>query len=120
MAIYDTMEYIGPDVSTTCMGLAASMGAFLLAGGKKGKRFILPNAKVMIHQVMGGARGQATDIEIQAEEILKVKKRINEIIAKNTGQKIEKVEKDTDRDFYMTSKEAKNYGIVDKIISRRG
>jgi len=120
MAIYDTMEYIAPDVSTTCMGMAASMGAFLLAGGKKGKRYILPNAKVMLHQVMGGARGQAADIEIQAEEILKVKKRINEILAKNTGQDIEKVEKDTDRDFYMSSGEARKYGLVDRIIRKRG
>ncbi len=119
MAIYDTMEYIAPDVSTTCMGMAASMGAFLLAGGEKGKRFILPNAKVMLHQVMGGARGQAADIEIQAEEILKVKKRINEILSENTGQNIKKVEKDTDRDFYMTSLEAKKYGVVDEIISKR-
>ncbi len=119
MAIYDTMEYIRPDVSTTCMGMAASMGAFLLAGGEKGKRFILPNAKVMLHQVMGGFKGQATDIEIQAEEILRVKKRINEIISENTGQDLKKVERDTERDFYMTSKEAKDYGVVDEIISKR-
>lgn len=119
MAIYDTMEYIKPDVSTTCMGMAASMGAFLLAGGQKGKRFVLPNAKVMLHQVMGGFRGQATDIEIQAEEILRVKKRINEIISDNTGQKLKKVEKDTERDFYMTAEEAKSYGVVDEIISKR-
>ncbi len=119
MAIYDTMEYIRPDVSTTCMGMAASMGAFLLTGGEKGKRFILPNAKVMLHQVMGGFKGQATDIEIQAEEILRVKKRINEIISENTGQDLKKVERDTERDFYMTSKEAKDYGVVDEIISKR-
>jgi ATP-dependent Clp protease protease subunit len=119
LAIYDTMEYIRPDVSTTCMGMAASMGAFLLAGGKNGKRFVLPNAKVMIHQVMGGVRGQATDIQIQAEEILKLKKRINEILSENTGQKLKKVEKDTERDFYMTAEEAKEYGLVDQIITKR-
>lgn len=119
IAIYDTMQYITPDVSTTCMGIAASMGAFLLAGGKEGKRYSLPNAKVMLHQVMGGFKGQATDIEIQAEEILRVKKRINEIISENTGQDLEKVQEDTERDFYMTAKEAKDYGVIDEIIEKR-
>lgn len=119
IAIYDTMQYIKPDVSTTCMGIAASMGAFLLAGGQEGKRYSLPNAKVMLHQVMGGFKGQATDIEIQAEEILRVKKRINEILSENTGQDIEKVQEDTERDFYMTAEEAKDYGVVDEIINKR-
>jgi len=115
-AIYDTMQYIKPDVTTICVGLAASMGAFLLASGAKGKRFALPNAKIMIHQVMGGARGQAADIKIQAEEILKVRENLNKILAKHTGQPLKKVEKDTDRDYYMTADEAKSYGIIDKII----
>ncbi len=119
IAIYDTMQYIKPNVSTTCMGVAASMGAFLLAGGEKGKRYSLPNAKVMLHQVMGGFKGQATDIEIQAEEILRVKKRINEILSENTDQKMEKIKKDTERDFYMTAQEAKDYGVIDEIISSR-
>lgn len=116
LAIYDTIQYIKPDVSTICVGIAASMGAFLLAGGTKGKRLALPNAKVMIHQVMGGFEGQAADIKIQAEEILRVKEQINKILADHTGQKLEKVEKDTDRDFYMNTKEALEYGIIDKII----
>ncbi len=120
MAIYDTMTYIKPDVSTTCVGMAASMGAFLLAGGAKNKRFALPNSKIMIHQVMGGATGQATDIKIQAEEILKVKESMNKILANHTGQPIEKVEKDTDRDYYMTADEAKAYGVIDRVISRQG
>lgn len=116
LAIYDTMQYIKPQVSTICIGLAASMGAFILAGGARTKRFALPNAKIMIHQVMGGFEGQATDIKIQAEEILRVKEQINKILATHTGQKLEKVEKDTDRDFYMTATEAKKYGIIDKVI----
>lgn len=120
MAIYDTMTYIKPDVSTSCVGMAASMGAFLLAGGAKGKRFALPNSKIMIHQVMGGATGQATDIKIQAEEILKVKDSMNKILANHTGQPIEKVEKDTDRDYYMTAVEALSYGVIDKVITRQG
>lgn len=116
MAIYDTMEYIKPDVSTICVGMAASMGAFLLAGGAKDKRFALPHAKVMIHQVMGGATGQATDIKIQAEEILRVKDVMNEILAAKTGQKKEKIEADTERDNYLTAAEAKAYGLVDDVI----
>ncbi|MBI4272381.1 ATP-dependent Clp endopeptidase proteolytic subunit ClpP [Candidatus Uhrbacteria bacterium] len=117
LAIYDTMQYIKPNVATICIGLAASMGAVLLSGGQKGKRFILPNAEVMIHQVMGGAEGQATDIKIRAEHILKLKDRLNQILATHTGQLSEKIEKDTDRDSYMSAEEAKKYGIVDKIIS---
>ncbi|EKD56197.1 MAG: ATP-dependent Clp protease proteolytic subunit [uncultured bacterium] len=116
LAIYDTMQYIKSDVSTICIGIAASMGAFLLSGGAKDKRLALPNAKIMIHQVMGGFEGQAADIKIQAEEIIRVKNQINKILAKQTGQPLDKVEKDTDRDFYMDSNEAKKYGIVDKII----
>jgi len=117
LAIYDTMQYIKPDVSTICVGLAASMGAVLLAAGAKGKRFALPNSKIMIHQVMGGAQGQASDIKIQAEEILKVKDSLNKILVKHTGQLLKKVETDTDRDYYMTAEEAKTYSIIDKIIS---
>lgn len=116
LAIYDTMNYIKPDVATICIGLAASMGAVLLSSGQKGKRFVLPNAEVMIHQVMGGAEGQATDIKIRAEHILKMKDRLNKILAKNTGQSEAKVEKDADRDFFMSADEAKKYGLVDKII----
>lgn len=119
MAVFDTMSYIKSDVSTFCVGMAASMGAFLLAGGAKGKRFALPNSKIMIHQVMGGATGQATDIKIQAEEILKVKDQINRIMAAATSQPIERIEKDTDRDFYMTAEEAKSYGVIDKVIERQ-
>jgi len=119
MAIYDTMSYIKADVSTVCVGMAASMGAFLLAGGAKGKRFALPNSKIMIHQVMGGVTGQATDIKIQAEEILKVKESMNKILADHTGQPIEKVEKDTDRDYYMTAAESLAYGVIDKVIARQ-
>jgi len=119
MAIYDTMKLIKPDVSTTVVGMAASMGAFLLAGGQKGKRFALPNAKVMIHQVMGGATGQATDIKIQAEEILKVKETMNRILAENTGQPISRIETDTERDYYMTAEEAMNYGAIDKVVARK-
>lgn len=116
LAIYDTMEYIKPDVSTICVGMAASMGAFLLAGGAKGKRFALPNSKVMIHQVMGGATGQATDIKIQAEEILRVKDTLNAILSHKTGQKKEKVELDTERDNYLTAKEAAEYGLIDAVV----
>lgn len=118
LAIYDTMQYVKPDVVTICVGTAASMGAVLLAAGAKGKRFALPNAEVMLHQVMGGAEGPATDIKIRAEHILKVRDRINQILAKHTGQPLEKIEKDTDRDFFMTAEEAKKYGIIDKIISK--
>lgn len=116
MAIYDTIQYIQPDVSTICVGIAASMGATLLAGGTKGKRLILPNAEVMIHQVMGGAEGQASDIEINAKHILKIKERLNRVLAHHTGQSIKKVEKDTDRDYYMSAEEAKEYGLVDQIV----
>ena len=118
MAIYDTMEYIKPDVSTICIGQAASGGAVLLACGAKGKRFALPNAEIMIHQVMGGAEGQASEIEITARQILKIKDKINKILAAHTGQSLEKIERDTDRDFYMSAEEAKSYGVVDKIISK--
>ncbi len=118
MAIYDTMQYIKCDVSTICIGMAASMGAFLLAGGTKGKRYALPNAEIMIHQPSGGAQGQATEIQIVAEQIQKTKEKLNRIIAENTGQPIEKVAKDTDRDNYMTAEEAKAYGIVDHVVSK--
>ena len=117
LAIYDTMNYLKPDVSTICVGMAASMGAVLLAGGQKGKRFCLPNAEVMIHQVMGGVEGQAVDIKIKAEHILKIKGRLNDILAKHTGQALEKIDKDTDRDYFMSAEEAKKYGIIDTIIS---
>ncbi len=116
MAIYDTMQYVKSDVSTICVGMAASMGATLLAAGAKGKRFSLPNSEVMIHQVMGGAEGQATDIKIRAEHILKIKDKMNRILAHHTGQKIAQIEKDTDRDRFMSAEEAKKYGIIDKII----
>ncbi len=119
MGIYDTMQYIKPDVATICLGQAASMGAFLLAGGAKGKRSALPNSRIMIHQPMGGAEGQATDIEIQAEEILRMKKQLNSILAKNSGQTLKKIEADTDRDNYLTSKEAKAYGLIDSILVKR-
>jgi ATP-dependent Clp protease, protease subunit len=119
MAIYDTMQYIKPQVSTICLGLAASMGAFLLAGGAAGKRFVLPNARVMIHQPSGGAGGQATDIEIQAKEILKTKKRLNEILAKNTRQPLERIEKDAERDYWMSAVEAKEYGLIDEVITSK-
>ena len=118
MAIYDTMKYIKCDVSTICIGMAASMGAFLLAGGTKGKRFALPNAEVMIHQPSGGAQGQATEIQIVAEQILKTKKKLNEMLSENTGQSYEKVAQDTERDNWMTANEAKEYGIVDKVIEK--
>lgn len=117
LAIYDTMNYIKCDVSTVCMGMAASMGAFLLAGGIKGKRFALPNADIMIHQPSGGAQGQATEIQIVAEKILATKKKLNEILAANTGQPIEVIERDTDRDNYMTAEEAKAYGLIDAVIT---
>lgn len=118
LAIYDTMQYIKADVSTICVGIAASMGAVLLAAGAKGKRFALPNSEVMIHQVMGGAEGQATDIKIMAEHILKTKDKLNKILAKHTGQKITTLEKDTDRDYFMDPEEAKKYGLIDKIITK--
>ena len=117
LAIYDTMQYIKSDVSTICVGIAASMAAVLLASGAKGKRFSLPNSEVMIHQVMGGAEGQASDIKIRAEHILKTKERLNNILAKHTGQKTTKIDKDTDRDRFMSAEEAKKYGLIDKIIS---
>jgi ATP-dependent Clp protease protease subunit len=118
LAIYDTMKYIKPDVSTICIGMAASMGAFLLAGGKKGMRYALPNSKILIHQVMGGFEGQASDIKIQATEVLKTKDQINKILATNTGQKLSKIEIDTDRDFFMRADEALKYGIIDKITNK--
>lgn len=118
MAVYDTMQYIKCDVSTICIGMTASMAAVLLASGAKGKRFGLPNSEIMLHQVMGGATGQATDIKIRAEHILKVKDRINRILAKHTGQTVAKIEKDTDRDNFMTAEEAKKYGLIDKIITK--
>jgi ATP-dependent Clp protease, protease subunit len=120
LAIYDTMQYIKCDVSTICVGVAASMGAILLAAGAKGKRFVLPNSEVMIHQVMGGAEGQATDVKIRAEHILKTKDRLNKLLAFHTGQKIAAIERDTDRDNFMTAEEALKYGIVDKVISKQG
>ena len=119
LGIYDTMQYIKPDVSTICLGQAASMGAFLLAGGAKGKRSALPNSRIMIHQPMGGTEGQAADIKIQAEEILRMKKQLNTILAKNTGQTLKKIETDTDRDNYLTSREAKKYGLIDSILTKR-
>ena len=119
MAIYDTMQYIKCDVSTICMGMAASMGAFLLSAGAKGKRLALPNSEIMIHQPLGGAKGQATDIEIQAKQILRIKATLNEILAANTGKPLEVIERDTDRDNYMTAQEALDYGIIDKILTRR-
>ena len=119
MGIYDTMNYIKPDVATICMGQAASMGAFLLAGGKKGKRSALPNARIMIHQPLGGAEGQASDIKIHADEILRLKNTLNKVLAKNTKQTLKKIESDTDRNFFMSTKEAKDYGIIDTILSGR-
>ena len=117
-AIYDTMQHIRADVSTICLGQAASMGAFLLAAGTKGKRMALPHSRVLIHQPLGGAQGQATDIEIQAAEIVRIKKSLNEILANNTGQSMKKIEKDTDRDYIMTPQEALEYGMIDKVVSR--
>ena len=119
MAIYDTMKYIKCDVEVTCIGMAASMGAFLLSSGTKGKRYALPNAEIMIHQPLGGAQGQATEIQIAAEHILKTKKKLNEILASNSGQPLEVVEADTDRDNWMTAKEAQEYGLIDKVIETR-
>lgn len=119
MAIYDTMNYIKCDVSTICMGLAASMGAFLLAGGAKGKRLALPNSEIMIHQPSGGARGQASDIKIVADNIIKTRKRLNEMLAANTGRPLENIERDTERDNFMTAEEAKDYGLIDEIVTKR-
>ena len=119
LAIYDTMQYIKPDVSTICIGMAASMGAFLLSSGAKGKRIALPNAEIMIHQPSGGSQGQCTDIQIQAEQILKIKKRLNAILAENTGKDIETIERDCERDHFMTAEEAQTYGIIDKVIYKR-
>ena len=118
MAIYDTMQYIKPDVSTICIGMAARMGAFLLAGGQKGKRFALPNSEIMIHQPSGGARGQATEIQIVAENILKTKKKLNEILAANTGKPYEQIVRDTERDNYMSAEEAREYGLIDAVITK--
>ncbi|WP_305757078.1 ATP-dependent Clp endopeptidase proteolytic subunit ClpP [Paenibacillus zeirhizosphaerae] len=117
MAIFDTMQFIKPDVSTICVGMAASMGAFLLNAGAKGKRYALPNSEIMIHQPLGGAQGQATDIEIRARRILKMRDKLNRILAERTGQPLDRIEKDTDRDYFMTADEAKEYGLVDKVIS---
>ena len=119
MAIYDTMQFIKPDVSTLCVGMAASMGAFLLSAGTKGKRFSLPNSRVMIHQPSGGAQGQASDIEIHARDILKTRDQLNRILAHNTGQTVEKIERDTERDYFMFADEAQAYGVVDQVISKR-
>ena len=119
MGIYDTMNYIKCDVSTICVGMAASMGAFLLSSGAKGKRYTLPNSEIMVHQPLGGAQGQASDIAIQAEHILKIKKRMNKILSENTSQPLDKIEKDVDRDFYMTAEEALAYGLVDRIFDKR-
>lgn len=119
MAIYDTMQFIKPDVSTLCVGMAASMGAFLLSAGTKGKRFSLPNSRVMIHQPSGGAQGQASDIEIHARDILKTRDQLNRILASNTGQTVEKIERDTERDYFMFADEAQAYGVVDQVISKR-
>ena len=119
MAIYDTMNYIRPDVSTICIGMAASMGAFLLSSGAKGKRFALPNSEIMIHQVLGGSQGQASDVEIQTKQLLKIKNKLNKLLSENVGKPVEVVEKDTDRDNYLTAEEAKNYGIVDQVFYSR-
>ncbi len=119
LAIYDTMQYVKPDITTLCVGTAASMAAVLLAAGTKGKRIALPNAEVMIHQVMGGAEGQATDIKIRAEHILKIKSRLDQILAKHTNQNLSKIDKDTDRDHFMSAEEAKKYGIIDKILTNK-
>jgi len=119
LAIYDTMQYIRPDVSTICIGMAASMAAVLLAGGAKGKRTALPNSRIMIHQPWGGVQGAASDISIQAEEILRMKRRLNQILAEHTGKPVEQIERDTDRDYYMSSEEAKAYGLIDNILVKR-
>jgi len=120
LAIYDTMQYIKPDVCTICMGQAASMGAFLLAAGTKGKRYALPSSRIMIHQPLGGFQGQATDIEIHAKEILRLKKYLNEKLAEFTGKSVKKIEKDTERDYFMSAEEAKEYGLIDKVLQKRG
>jgi ATP-dependent Clp protease protease subunit len=120
MSIFDTMQFIKPDVSTLCMGLAASMGAFLLAAGAKGKRFALPNSRLMIHQPSGGAQGQATDIEIQAREILKLRENLNQILADRTGQTLDRIKSDSERDYFMSSAEAKDYGLIDQVLVKRG
>ncbi len=120
LSIFDTMNFIKPDVSTLCIGMAASMGAFLLAAGAKGKRFALPNSKIMIHQPLGGAQGQATDIEIHAREILKTREQLNRILAERSGQPLEKIQADTERDYFMGAAEARDYGLVDQVIERRG
>jgi ATP-dependent Clp protease protease subunit len=119
MAIYDTMQYIKPDVSTICIGQAASMGALLLTAGAHGKRYALPNSRIMIHQPLGGAQGQASDIEIQAQEILRMKDMLNDILAHHTGQPLKRIKRDTDRDFFMSSKEAKEYGLIDEVVQRK-
>ena len=119
LAIYDTMQYVKSPIHTVCVGMAASMGAVLLAAGEKGKRFALPNAQILIHQPMGGAQGQASEIEIAAKEIVRMKERLNKILVKHTGQTVDKIEKDTDRDYYMTSEEAKAYGLVDRVIKAK-
>ncbi|MDD5589714.1 MAG: ATP-dependent Clp endopeptidase proteolytic subunit ClpP [Candidatus Portnoybacteria bacterium] len=119
LAIYDTMQYVKPDISTICVGLAASMGAVILAAGTKGKRYSLPNSQILIHQVMGGAQGQAVDVDIAARQIIKVKDKLNQILAKHTGQDMKTIEKDADRDFFMTAEEAKEYGVIDKIFKER-
>jgi ATP-dependent Clp protease, protease subunit len=120
MSIYDTMQFIKPDVSTLCIGMAASMGAFLLSAGTKGKRFSLPNSKIMIHQPLGGAQGQATDIEIHAREILKTREQLNSILADRTGQPLDKIQADTERDYYMSAAEAQSYGLIDQVLDKRG
>lgn len=119
LAIYDTMQYIKPEISTVCVGLAASMGGFLLSAGQKGKRYSLPNAEILLHQVAGGVTGQASEIEITAKQIIKLKERLNKILVKHTGQPLERIEKDTDRDFYLTAEEAKEYGIIDEVIKTK-
>lgn len=118
LAIYDTMQYVKPDVSTICVGMAASMGAVLLGAGKKGRRYALPNSEILLHQVMGGVEGQASEVEITARQILKIKDRLNHVLAKHTGQTVQKIEKDTDRDFYMAPEEALKYGLIDEIVKR--
>lgn len=120
MSIFDTMQFIKPDVSTLCIGMAASMGAFLLAAGTKGKRFSLPNSKIMIHQPLGGAQGQATDIEIHAREILKTREQLNRVLAERTGQPLDKIQADTERDYYMSAAEAQSYGLIDQVLDKRG
>lgn len=119
LAIYDTMQYVKPDVSTICMGMAASMGAFLLSAGAEGKRYALPNSEIMIHQPLGGARGQASDIKIHAEHIVKMREKLNKVLSERTGQPIEVIEKDTDRDFFMSAEEAQKYGLIDEVMDRR-